>query len=62
LKKVFSFAGKHRLELRVEGFNVFNHPNFGLPDNYFDSGEAFGTIAYTAIPMLQVQFGLRYSF
>jgi hypothetical protein len=62
LKKVFSFAGKHRLELRVEGFNVFNHPNFGLPDNYFDSGEAFGTITYTAIPMRQVQFGLRYSF
>jgi len=62
LKKTFRIHDKHQLELRIEAFNVFNHPNFGLPDNYIDSGEAAGTITSTSIPMRQVQVGARYSF
>jgi hypothetical protein len=47
----------------VDLFNAFNHPNFGLPDPYIDSGEgSAGVITSTSIPMRQVQFGLRYSF
>jgi hypothetical protein len=63
LRKEFTFSGKHHLQLRVDLFNAFNHPNFGLPDPYIDSGEgSAGVITSTSIPMRQVQFGLRYSF
>jgi hypothetical protein len=30
-------------------FNVFNHPNFGLPDG-FSAASTFGQIIYTASP------------
>jgi hypothetical protein len=62
LKKEFGVGGKARLEARIEAFNVFNHPNLGLPDNYVDDGESAGTITYTSIPMRQLQFGARLTF
>ena len=62
LQKEFKIQGRVRLELRIEAFNVFNHPNFGLPDNYVDDGESAGTITYTAIPQRQLQFGARLEF
>jgi hypothetical protein len=62
LRKEFKMGSRTRLEVRVEAFNAFNHPNFGLPDNYIDDGESAGTITYTAIPMREVQFGARLHF
>jgi hypothetical protein len=63
LRKTFTISGKHRLELRVDMFNAFNHPNFGLPYPYIDSGEgSAGVITSTAIAMREIQFGVRYSF
>ena len=37
------------LQIGFQFFNFFNHPNFGLPDNYSDSG-TFGQIFYMAQP------------
>ncbi len=62
LKKEFAMGKRARLELRIEAFNAFNHPNFGLPDNYVDDGESAGTITYTALAQRQIQFGARVAF
>ncbi len=40
-----------------------NHPNFAQPDPYIDDGPgATGVITDVAIPMRQIQFGLKYDF
>jgi hypothetical protein len=62
LRKEFKLRKRARLELRIEAFNVLNHPNFGLPDNYVDDGESAGTITYTSISQRQVQVGARLGF
>jgi hypothetical protein len=62
MRKEFKVGKRARLEFRVEAFNAFNHPNFGLPDNYIDDGESAGTITSTSIAQRQVQFGARFAF
>jgi hypothetical protein len=63
LRKVFSVTESQHIEFRAEFFNAFNHPNFAQPDNFIDDGPgAAGTISSVAIPMRQIQFGLKYTF
>ena len=63
LRKEFAFTDRHRLEFRTEFFNAFNHPNYAQPDNFIDDDpEAVAHIGSLAIPMRQIQFGLKYSF
>jgi len=63
LRKVFAVTESQRIEFRAEFFNAFNHPNFAQPDNFIDDGPGVaGTITSIAIPMRQIQFGLKYSF
>jgi hypothetical protein len=63
LRKEFAITESQRLEFRAEFFNFFNHPNFAQPDNFIDDGPGVaGTITEIAIPMRQIQFGLKYSF
>ncbi len=64
----------HALQFRLEAFNVFNHPSWGAPNANILAGAAFpgapanaahqgfGVISSTAIPMRQLQLGLKYSF
>jgi hypothetical protein len=65
LQKVIAIREQQHLEVRFEGFNVLNHPNFDLPNGDFDSPE-FGVIqsanAYGNKPPRQIQLGLRYAF
>jgi hypothetical protein len=63
LRKEFRVTESQKVEFRTEFFNAFNHPNFAQPDNVFDDDpEAAGHITSIAIPMRQIQFGLKYSF
>lgn len=63
LRKEFAVTESQRLEFRAEFFNMFNHPNFAQPDNFIDDGPGVaGTITEIAIPMRQIQFGLKYRF
>jgi len=63
LRKEFVLTEAQRLEFRTEFFNAFNHPNFAQPDNFIDDGPgSAGVITSVAIPMRQIQFGLKYSF
>lgn len=48
------------LQLRAEFFNLFNHPNFNLPDNFLGS-PTFGRITSAQSPR-HIQFGLKLLF
>ncbi|MCI0660834.1 MAG: TonB-dependent receptor [Acidobacteria bacterium] len=48
------------LQIRAEFFNLFNHPNFGLPDNFLGS-PTFGNILSADSPR-RVQFGVKLLF
>ena len=64
----------HALQFRLEAFNVFNHPVWGTPNGNIRTGavfpgapanaarQGFGVISSTAIPMRQLQVGLKYLF
>ena len=67
LHKDFSFTENQRLQLRLETFNLPNHPNFGNPITAWGStnqtpAATFGTIRTTATDMRQVQVALKYIF
>ncbi len=53
------------LLLRLEVYNLFNHPNFDSPNRVFDSPR-FGAVqsanAYSTKPPRQIQLALRYAF
>jgi hypothetical protein len=48
------------LQLRAEFFNLFNHPNFDLPDNFLGS-TTFGRIRSAQSPR-RIQFGVKVLF
>lgn len=48
------------LQFRAEFFNLFNHPNFDLPDNFFLS-PTFGQVLSAQAPR-RIQFGLKLLF
>jgi hypothetical protein len=68
------YSERHALQVRLEAFNVFNHPSWGAPNGNILAGAAFpgapsnaarqgfGVISSTAVPMRQLQLGLKYSF
>jgi hypothetical protein len=68
------YSENHNLQFRLEAFNVFNHPVWGAPNGNILAGapfpgapsnaarQGFGVISTTAIPMRQLQLGLKYSF
>ncbi|MEO8484006.1 MAG: hypothetical protein ABI634_17475, partial [Acidobacteriota bacterium] len=72
--KNFQLSNGHRLQARIEVFNLFNIPVWGAPNGNILAGAAFpgapenaahqgfGVITSTALPMRQIQFGLKYSF
>jgi Carboxypeptidase regulatory-like domain/TonB dependent receptor-like, beta-barrel len=48
------------IQFRTEFFNLFNHPNFGLPDNFVGS-PSFGRLISADSPR-RIQFGLKLLF
>jgi carboxypeptidase family protein len=60
LVKNTSFSERMNLQFRAEAFNLFNHPNFNLPDNFLGS-PTFGRITSARDPR-HIQFGLKLLF
>lgn len=60
LIKNTSLSERINLQLRAEAFNLFNHPNFNLPDNFLGS-PTFGQITSARDPR-HVQFGVKLLF
>ena len=62
LARTFQFFGEGRaLELRWEMFNMFNTPQFGLPERNVNSG-AFGRITTLSGDARVMQFALKFNF
>jgi hypothetical protein len=61
LFKNFQIREEHRIQFRVEFFNLWNHTNFGLPSGNFDDKANFGRIT-SSDPARQIQFALKYNF
>jgi len=67
LMKNVRVGGRATLQLRVDAFNVFNHPNFGQPGNIVGT-PTFGQITSTRLPTgeagssRQIQLAARMSF
>ncbi len=60
LVKNAALTERLRLQLRAEVFNLFNHPNFNLPDNFLGS-PTFGRITSARDPR-HIQFGAKLLF
>jgi outer membrane receptor protein involved in Fe transport len=58
--KNFDFAGRHRLQARIEAFNIWNQARFGQPVGTFGAVN-FGQIT-TAEDGRVIQLGIKYSF
>lgn len=68
------YSEGHIVQFRVEAFNVFNHPTWGAPNGNILAGasfagapsnaahQGFGIISTTALPMRQIQLGIKYLF
>jgi hypothetical protein len=58
--KNIDFASHHRVQVRIEGFNIWNQARFGQPNGTFGSA-TFGQIT-TAEDGRVIQLGLKYIF
>lgn len=47
---------------RLEAFNLFNHPNYDLPQSNISQTNLAGSISTTTVDARQVQFALRMDF
>jgi outer membrane receptor protein involved in Fe transport len=62
LTRRFRIHERGALQFRAEVFNIFNHPNWGVPGGYADFGAPlFGGILGVGDPR-RLQFAIRYDF
>jgi hypothetical protein len=59
--KDFAVRESMSIQFRAEAFNVFNHPQFGIPNADVDTSQA-GQISTTVHSSRQLQFGFKFLF
>ena len=62
LFKGFKILGEQQLEMRLDGFNVFNHPVFGSVPSESITSPNLGQLTEEASGLRTMQVSLRYSF
>jgi len=58
----FRLNERFNLQVRAEGFNLANHPNFADPNPYIDIPSVAGSITSTSTTSRQLQFALKLIF
>jgi hypothetical protein len=61
LFKSITVTERVRMQFRIESFNFFNHPNFGLPNGSIGTAAA-GAVSSTVGSPRQNQFALKLLF
>jgi hypothetical protein len=60
--KRFSVKESHQFQIRMDIFNLWNHPIFRFPSTIqIATPGTFGQITETAVPARLIQFGLSYN-
>lgn len=63
LSKSWKIRESSSIELRGEFFNLFNHANFGYPDDFVDDGPGyFGVVSSTLNSGRQIQLAIKLHF
>jgi hypothetical protein len=66
LEKNIVFAGRYKVQLRADSFNIFNHPNLGTPNASISNSSSVGTItSISSTPSYEqrtVEFAAKFSF
>lgn len=63
LFKIFPMPWEGKsFELRVEGFNMFNHPVYGVPNANLSNAALFGRVTGIANQPRQLQLGAKFKF
>jgi hypothetical protein len=57
--KTFPVDEKRAVQFRTQFFNLFNNPNFGLPNSTANNA-LFGRIISTVSNPRQIEFGLKF--
>ena len=61
LSREFHLLESLRMQIRAEGFNAFNHTNYGTPNRFVNEPQ-FGTITMAMHPGREAQFSARLTF
>jgi hypothetical protein len=65
LQKNIAFRTRYKLQLRADSFNVFNHPNFAVPNSAITNGNDGTITAISSTPQYEqrtVEFAAKFNF
>lgn len=62
LAKRFPFGGRRSAQVRIEAFNIFNHPSFGPPGRNLADPNTFGTITTTVSAPRTIELVGKFNF
>ena len=62
LMKNISWKERYNLQLRADAFNVFNHPNFGVPSASISNPASMGVVSSTVGEARTLEFAAKFSF
>ena len=62
LMKNIAWKERYNLQVRADAFNVFNHPNFSVPNAAVTNPSSIGTVTSQVNENRTMEFGAKFSF
>ena len=62
LMKNITWKERYNLQIRADAFNVFNHPNFGVPSVSISNPASMGVVSSTVGEARTLEFAAKFSF